>query len=310
MRAVRSVREIAETILVLALVIAASMLIPVTWVSSHLIFSAFFLLVFAVAMRYQRVTAYCAGVLAAASYLFLLWRLPALGQNASQPYVFIEPFLLFVSGIIMSDSISAQRQRYARAQQKQSETEAHLQEITQHYQKALAINARLEQQISGQAISLETISEKILHLWKASEHERYGAIIDLVMHAIEADTCTLYIRQHGRMSLALSRSSSGEVKPNAPLRLDDPLISRVLHSYEIATIQDVLEDIDNVAQEVAVMAGPLFDEDGQVAGILVINSIALLKFTPGTVHLFRSMLQIASLALQTIEPVSHVYVQS
>jgi hypothetical protein len=306
----RWVREGAEMLLGLGLVTLFNMVMPDSWVSSHILFSTFFLVVFAVALRYQRVIAYTAGLLAALIYVLFVWYTPVLHEDIDLVSLLIEPFLLLLAAIVASDSLRAQRRHYALAIQKQARTETLLQETTQRYKKALEVNAKLEEHIAEQTVSLATISQKMLQLWKLGEHERYGAIVDLVMHAIEADMCSFYLPYHGCLRLCVHRTSpsTSEVRPDTTLRLDDPIISRILRSHRVSTILEVLSDGKREVPGMAVMAGPLLDQDGQIVGILVVDSIALLKFTPATVRLFDSMLQIASLSLQTEDFTTHLSV--
>jgi hypothetical protein len=60
----------------------------------------------------------------------------------------------------------------------------------------------------------------------------------------------------------------------------------------------VLADEKAVARDMPVMVGPLLDGVGQIRGIVVIESLPLLKFTPSSIRLFSSILLLASIALQ------------
>jgi len=294
-------REMLEVAPGLGITVLASLFIPRNWAASELVFCAFFLVVFASAIRYRAATAYSGGVLAAVSYSLLLWQHPAWYVPFDMRYVFMEAFLLLSCGVCINTMLRAQRQRYVAAEQQQAQQDAILREQARTYQTALTLNAELERQIAGQTTTVTTISDRLAHLLKLKGDARYGAIVDLVAHALEAQSCALYVQRKGEMHFSACQPAGAHT--SAPtLHLDDPLISSVLSQRQVRTVRDVLSQGQAVSQEGAVMAGPLLDQCGGVVGIVVIDTLPLLKFTPGAVGLFRSLLQLASLALQTALP--------
>jgi hypothetical protein len=293
-------REMFEVTLGLGITVLATLFIPRNWAASELIFCAFFLIVFAIAIRYRAATAYSASVLAAASYSLLLWQHPALYAPFDIRYVFFEAFLLLSSGVCIHTMLRAQRQRFIAAEQQQVQRDAILQENSHKYQTALMINEELEGQIAGQTTTVITISDKLAQLWKLKGDARYTAILDMVMHVLEAQSCVLYVQGKGEMHFYACQPEGAYYAPT--LNLDDPLISSVLRLRRVRTVRDVLAQEKAVSRTVAVMAGPLVDQYGQVVGMVIIDTLPLLKFTPGAVHLFSSLLQLASLALQTAWP--------
>lgn len=291
-------RQMFEVTLGLGIALVMSWYTPGTWVASHLIFCTVFLIVFAIAIRYYSLVAYYASLLAAIGYGLLLWLRPALHAQFSLPRIVLESSLLFIGGILASDLLRAQRRRFSMLEQKHAQAEELLQKTTRRYQSLLEVKAGLEKQVSGQPNSVATISEKMVHLWQSSGKERYSAVLDMVMHAIEAQSCALYVKCNDLMSLCVARSVDTYVHATL-LNLDDPLISRVMQQRQVCTVRDSLAEEKIISQKVAVMAGPLFDRRKQIVGMVVVESIPLLKFTPGAVQLFSSLLQVGSLALQT-----------
>jgi len=119
-----------------------------------------------------------------------------------------------------------------------------------------------------------------------------------VMHALEAQSCVLYLQRKGEMHFHACQPA-GAYTYASILNLDDPLISSVIRQRQVRTIRDVLAQEKTVSQKVAMMAGPLLDQHEQVVGIVIIDNIPMLKFTPGAVRLFSSILHMSSLVLQT-----------
>jgi hypothetical protein len=298
-RQLHRLRQMFEVTLGLGVVLAASWYAPGAWIISHLIFCAVFLIVFATAIRYHTLAAYYASLLAALMYGLLLWWRPELHTQFSVPHMVFESSLLCVGGILASDLLRAQRRRFSMLERRCAQTEERLQKTTRRYQTLLEVNAGLEQQVSGQPASMATISGKMVQLWQLSGKERYSAVLDMIMHAIEAQSCALYLQYNDLMQLCVGNSIDTYAHATV-LRLDDPLISRVVQLRRVCTVRDSLAEEKVLSQDVAVMAGPLFDSDEQIMGMVVVDSMPLLKFTPGTVQLFSALLQIASIALQTV----------
>ncbi len=261
-------REIFEVTLGLGITVIASWFIPGNWAPSVLIFCAFFLVVFAIAVRYRRATAYSGSVLAAVSYSLLLWQRPEVYAPFGIRYMFIGAFLLLTSGVFMNDLLRAQRRRFIIAEQQQARKDAILQATAHKYQTAVTINAELERQIAGQTTTVTTIIDKMAQLWKLKGDKRYTAILDTVMHVLEAQSCVLYLQRRGEMHFYACQPAGAYTYVPA-LNLDDPLISSVMRQRQ---------------------------------GIVIIDNIPMLKFTPAAVRLFSSILHMASLVLQIALP--------
>lgn len=292
------VREMVEALLGLGCVAGLNWWIPASW--RHLLFCAFFLVVFAVAVRSQTIVAYSASLLAALSYGLLTWLHPEMRAQPNFPYLALEPFILLASGICASDILRWQRQRLYTFEQKCTQISATLRETQERYHGACMINESLERQVAGQPTTVATMSEKITRLWKQGNAERYPAIVDLISYAVEAQSCALYIQYDGLWHL-YAEQPGASVAHTPVLNMDDPLLKRVIEQGEVSTIRDALAAERSSARNAAVMAGPLLNEVGEVVGIMIIDNLSLLKFTPGAIRIFRSLLHIASISLQTVE---------
>jgi len=273
--------------------------LPETWRPSHFVFCAFFVVVFAIAVRYHTPVAYSASSLAAVSYGLLLWLHPAMRVRPDFFSLTLEPFLLLVSGVFASDILRWQRHRLTLLEQKYADVDEACQTLQGRYQEILTINAGLEQQIAGLPTSVATLSEKMTQVWKLAHDERFFAVVDLIVCATEAQSCAFYIRSSGLWQLCAGYSMDGSAHA-AVLNADDPLIARVIEQRKVSTIRDSLAEEKSVPPEGAVMAGPLLDQAGEIVGIVSIDSLPLLKFTPSTIRLFSSLLNILSFAWQTV----------
>jgi hypothetical protein len=295
--------EMFEVVVGLGIIGGLSLLLPANWAWQNITFAAFFLLIFAVAVRYRPVTAYSAGLLAGVSYCLLLWQHAGASISFTSPVTYIEPFLLFLSSVVMSTLFQAQRQRLITAERLSAHVDEELRQASLHYQTALAINKELEAQVVGQTVSIAIISDKLANLWKLHGDDRYRAILDVTVQAIEAQSCTLYLLRDGQMRFCVSQPEKKDQPYAQTLNLTDPLIKKVLLRRQVCSVQDLLVERGGIVpQTVAVMAGPLLDPGGQVVGIVTVDTMPRLKFHQTSVRLFRSILSIASATLQPEAP--------
>lgn len=297
-----ALHEILEVVLALGIVSIAAMFSPSTWLQSNIIFCAFFLVVFIIAMRYRRVTAYVAALLAAGSYSVLLWKLAQWHLSFTTLHLLIEPFLLLTSGIFISEQLNTQRTRLQVAEEQHVQKEEQLQAMKHSYEAIEIRNTELEHQRDGQTHSNDSISEKMLRLWELRGQEQQNAILDIVMKAVDAETCTLYMLRDGHMTLCASQQKAiSEYTSTAHLVLDinETLISRTIERRQVCTIRDTLSHGPTTHRTATIMAGPLVDCHDHIIGVVVVDNIPLLKFSPAAVRLFSSILHMTSIALQT-----------
>jgi hypothetical protein len=190
--------------------------------------------------------------------------------------------------------------------QRYVQKEDFLQEMKQRYQATRILNIELVRQVVGQAVSAGTVSEKMAHLWRVQGQQQYDAIVDIVMYAMNAKFCALYMLHNERMGLCASKKlESSKCSTTLRLKLDvkDALIRRTIQSRQVCTVRDTLTDSRSTQKVVALMAGPLVDQHNQIIGVIILDDIPLLQFLPTTVHLFASILYMISIAMQTVEPV-------
>jgi len=293
------IREMVEALCGVSGLLGLAWWIPASWRPSHLLFCAFFLLVFAVAVRYHMLIAYSTGSLAALAYGLLTWLHPA--QQPASPALALEPFLLLLTGICTSDILRWQRLRLRALERRYTRVHEALQKAQTDCQQLELAREMLERQVSGLPTSLGTISEKLIHLWMLKEEQRFSALVDLLISVLEAQSCACYVREGDRWRLCAERMIEGCA--HAPvLNRENPLVKRVLDLHRVSTIYDTLAQEQAVSSEVAVMAGPLLNQAGELTGVVIIDSIPLLRLTPGTARLFGSLLQLFALCLQTAAP--------
>ncbi len=295
---VKLAQEILEMVMVMTILVLIHLFLPVSWTSTHLLFCTFAFFIFATALRRNRITSYIAGVLASGSYLLLLIFFPHHFGFSTEFAMGMEAFLLLLSGILLSDLLQGQRQRQRFLELEQIRLEKLVREANKRYEAVTAINAQLEKRISGQQVSMATISDKLAQLWRLNIEDRHKAVLDIILHTLEAQACSLY-REQDRVFQECAQLAQKHIAAPKPLPVDSPFFHQVLQTKGICSIRDLVSHNQAPKEASAVMAGPLLDRQGEVKGIVVINTMPFLKVTPNLVLLFEATLQMVSIALET-----------
>ncbi len=292
-----------EAFVGVALVTTVAMFVPGNWgllgVQPH----PLWLVVLAIAIRYGTAAGYAGGAFAACAYWLMLWLQP--GSNGQLPaaYELLQPLLLFVGGAITSELVQSERERGKHAEDDRRRVTAELQEVTQRCAALQEVHEELQKRIVGQTASIISLYEVAKQLTTLDAKALCKSTVNLVVNYIGADAASLYLRNsQGDLEL------QARVPPVDSLRRTvlDPrsgLVSRALREARVVTLHEQLPssmaDLGEGVQ--AVMAGPLLDESGRVCGVVVVERMPFMKFTPATVQLFDLLVDWASTALQSAE---------
>jgi GAF domain len=292
-----SLRECGEVVGGVGLLTLGGWFIPLNWAPAQSMFCAFFLVIFAFAIRYRSGSAYGAGLIAVSGYSCLLWWRPDLQGQIRTPCIF-EVMLLLATGMLCNGLQQRQRKHLTELQQQNASSQEQALVSTRRYQTLLVVNEELEQRVSRLPTSLAAFCESIEHIWTQSGDARLQAMLKMVLQTIEAQEGALYLLEQGNLQLAGRHRDQGtaENDPFVPAR-GDPIVRATLQKGQVCTVHDLLGEGRSLDESTAIMAGPLRLRNQQLRGIIVINHMPLLKFSPEAVELFQMVLHIAEIAL-------------
>ncbi len=300
-------RGILEIIAGLGIIELVGWFLPQKWGAPHILFCAFFLLIFAIALRHERNVAYSAGLLAAIGYSVLLWQYTRPALLFTNAFFLLEPFSLLLGSILMADLFHAHQQKVQEVEDQHAQTLQTLKGLHERYERAIEQNAALEQQGGVETLPDAVLCEKISQLWKKHGREQDETALDLIISATGAQACAIYYKHGEQMERqALSRKGKSAGGSGSILNTIDPVVKRAMELCQVSTIQDIRQKPDTIPQETVVMAGPLLDREQQIVGMVVIETMPLRKFTSTTINLFSALLHVISVAAQASTPLSHI----
>ena len=255
-----------------------------------------------VAARYGAVPGYAVGALSALVYLALVALQGGFSFALDAPGVQVvsNPVLFLVVGGALGELRESHKRAHKRLAAKYDEVEADLQDLAQRYLAAIELARELERRVVSQTSTVMTLYQAAKGLEYLDVRELSPSVLELTANFIEADACALYLHQDGKFLLEAARPANADLDRPEELDTTGGLPAIVLRDKRTATVRDVLAEATpaQLSGERLLMATPLLSEDREVMGILTVEKIPFLRFTPAAVRLFALLGDWASSAFQ------------
>jgi GGDEF domain-containing protein len=263
----------------------------------------FWLVILPIAVRYGALPAYTAGLLSAAIYLLFVIFQPrsAFAVDIFSTQAFLNPVLFVVVGGLLGEVREAQKRAHRDLARRYDDVEASLQDLAERYLAAVEINREMQRRIVTQTSTVTTLYQAAKALEQLEIEELAPSILQLVTDFIEADACALYLRRDGQLELRQGRPA--EVSFSRPRTLDTSrgIAAAVFSEKRTITVRDVMAEAtpSEIMAQPLLMATPLLGQNGEVIGIITVEKMPFLRFTPTAVKLFTLLGDWATTAFQT-----------
>ncbi|ABG05583.1 diguanylate cyclase [Rubrobacter xylanophilus DSM 9941] len=291
----------AETLAALALLVGAGLLLQpqnpgFAGVSPH----PFWLVVIPIAALHGSPPGYVAGAASALAYLGLaaLQAGSVTDPALLRPGLLAEPVLFLVAGGALGELRQAQRRREEALLRRQEALEGDLQDLAQRYLASVELARELERRIVDQTSTVTTLYEAAKALERLEVEELPPAVLELASSFVDVEACSLYLLRDGSFVLEAGRPE-GAPRPRQ-LDVGGGLPAIVASEKRLATVHELLAEPTpgRLARQPMLMAAPILDADGEVAGMLVAERMPFLRFTPAAARLFSLLGDWASGAFQ------------
>jgi GGDEF domain-containing protein len=291
--------ECVEAVAGVLLVTAIGLALPGHWGLLDVQPHPYWLVVLAIGVRYGLPAGYVAGGLSAASYLALSWFAPRERATPFGAHDLLQPLLLLAGAVVIGEIAEARRRRLVEAERVGAETSAALDEALTRYRATLEVKSELEKRIVGQPASVMTLYETAKQLETLDRARLYPAILNLLTTVVGVEACALYVRNPDGFRLHSALPASGAQRA-LTLDTSEGVIAQSIRERRLVTVRDRLraDGPAGLADEPALMAGPLLDHAGELSGLVVVEKLPFLKFSPTSVRLCNLILDWASTALQ------------
>ena len=262
----------------------------------------FWLVVVLIAVRYGALPGYFAGFMSALVYLTLAVLRGGLAflEGPLSMQVLLDPVLFLLVGAIIGEMRESNKRAYKNLALKYGEVETSVQDLAQRYLASMELSRELERRIASQTSTVMTLYKAAKSLENLEMKTLSSSVLELTASFIEAEACALYLRHNGKFVLEESRPA--HVDFDRPHELDTTrgIVSIVLGERRTATVRDLIVDASpgEILGYNLLMAAPLLSEDNEVMGIITVEKMPFLRFTPTSVKLFALLSDWASSAFQ------------
>lgn len=293
----RQTIEIFEAILGVAAVGLLDLFLPTQLGLQQFDLYLLWVVVLGIAARYGAPAGYVACILAGIVFEGMLFYHATPYQSIS-PHEAIQPFLLFVAGILVSELVRSHKRAAQEAQQKLQKANTLFHTLQEQYTNTVEVKNELERRIANQPISTGIITDFASRMNTLRTQELYPIILELLHSMLEVEASALYLLDNRQLRLAIGQPEGYAGRPGT-ITTNEVLAYRALRERRVVSIRDVVQQLGpNTPHTYGILAGPLLSRDGQALGVIVIEAMPLFKLTPSNIRLFEQLTLWISSALQ------------
>ncbi len=263
----------------------------------------FWLIIIPVAARYGAMPGYAAGAIAAILYVIFIVLQPrsVFTIDILSSQAILNPVLFLVVAGGLGELRESQKRAHKDLAARYDQIEADLQDLAQRYLTAVEINREMQRRIVAQASTVTTLYQAAKGLEELEIDQLAPAVLELVTTFAEAESCAVYLRQGNRFVLKAGRPEEPDFARPPELDVSQGMPAMALIERRTVTVRDLLSEASpaEVMRHRLLMMTPLIGHNDEVIGMLVVEKLPFLRFTPSAVKLFGLLGDWASTAFQT-----------
>lgn len=152
------------------------------------------------------------------------------------------------------------------------------QSLNERYETTLFLKENYEKKILSQTTTMADLYRDAQKMQELNTGSLFEEILNLTRKYVEAQKCCLYIIEDDMLKL---RASIGyfdyEEKPKQQIRLTEDPYRMIIEKKELISITES-QFKQSIISKIPVYMGPIKTSEGEMLGILTVNTISLLKF--------------------------------
>lgn len=251
------------------------------------------------AFRYGTAAGLFAGLTAAALFLVLM-------TYFGEPYLFEDisfyflPGCFVIVGVLLGAGVDRYRDRVAYLLRWRSQLMDRISNLENEIKTQAQVIEGLEKRIVTKMSTLITLYEGARKLENNNIDELYESILDFVAKTLDADEAALYLKVADGWEIKVTSGWQDFQTRPRKIGFHEGITGRAGMSGRIVSVKDILgqKDVDTshvLELRDSVLSGPIRQgENGDVIGVLSIQSLDFLNFHSATVNLFQFLLGWAS----------------
>lgn len=158
----------------------------------------------------------------------------------------------------------------------------------------------LEKRIVGQLTTLTTLYDSAKKLESFKLSEIYAGTLNILSEHVGVEKGSIYILENNLLTLK-AQSESGKLLEfgTKTISKTEGLVGMAIESKQVISIREALSSLEfSTLKGGPLMAGPLFRKDGSLIGVITVEQIPFIRFTPSTLKLFSIVLDWLSLSIE------------
>jgi hypothetical protein len=260
----------------------------------------YLLLVVIVASLYGFSRAMLASAIVAASYgVCLLCKLLLEVEAMSRifQFSFFGPFISFlVIGALVGIMTERHKKSIQSAEKELGESYASIENLQHELKMLQEKNSVMKKKCVSErelVTMLYNIAKKLSTL---NLREMQEAILDVIVEFADAQKAALYMKQADKLILCARRGYPSSEEPSPP----QTLLKMAIEEKRVLSIKEIAGDGKRVQNPVFILAPLSVGTEGEVAGVIWMEEIPFLRYTPLTIRLVTLLADWASLSLANI----------
>jgi polysaccharide biosynthesis protein PelD len=213
--------------------------------------------------------------------------------------------LWFVAAVVLGEIRSSQRRAHAQVEAQFADTRAEAETIAAAYQTMQHLNAHLEERIAAQVQTVRTVYLASREIERTTKSEVLAGIRPFVLAMLKPGKFSLFLLTGPTLEATQTEGWKPEDSFNRKFSSGSFLLQAIVRERQMLSATDPVHE--RILRGEGILAGPIVSpETRRVIGMLKIETIAFVDFTPTTVHNFKIACDWISDAFATAEKMEHL----
>jgi diguanylate cyclase (GGDEF)-like protein len=213
----------------------------------------------------------------------------------------VAPAFFFVAaGLVLGELRERHRRDEDALRERLDKVEDALLDLSVAHQSLQEAKRELELNILSQEQTVQTLYKAADNLRRLDEAAIYPGIVELLIENLGATQASIYTLGEGAFNLLVHNSQDeGSVRLPGSVPSTEGLMGYSLMQRDVAHVNMVItqDGLSELYRNPILITAPLILEDGRVVGMVNVNRLPFLKFTPETVRMVGLLANWASIAI-------------
>ena len=250
--------------------------------------------VLALAVKYDLRSALASIAISSGFYIFFLIFFHNLSPVQLGDFQYFKPILLFaIVGGFVGQVRATQKQKYEQLQRDQDQLRAKYETLKKRSQEVVRLKNELADRIIGQTSTVSTVYKLAKKLNVLDPEQLMPAALEFVGEVVGAEKCSFYKWDSINLCLNLEATSGWlqndykRYQSNIHNELNRGALTKQRTVALTESFDQELEDAPETIEADVVMSAPVFcGGDKTIYGVLNVEKIPFLKFSPDSIRLF------------------------